>query len=526
LKDIRLVYAPPLAIGNFGGEVDNWMWPRHTGDFSFMRAYIAPDGSPAEYSPENIPYTPKKVIKLAPEGVAEGDFVFIMGYPGRTYRHRTSYFLEYEEKFRMPYVVDLYQWQIGILEQMGKDDPAIELKLSPRIKSLSNVMKNYRGKLLGLKRLNLVSEKRNEESALQDFVSADRSLNLKYGSLHREIKEIYENKHASGQRDQLLNFLTKSCSMMNYAFSLYEFSKEMQKPDSDRENTYMDRNLDRTLNKILISMENFHEPADKAIFKDLLWRATLLPKNDQIPALSDVFDRDDFQDGFIESMYAQSELVNPDLYKNLWGKNTTEIEAIEDPFIKLAAELYPTYREWKEVEKIRKGKLDELHSKLVDIKREFQGEYFIPDANSTLRLTFGNIKGYSPSDGIWFHPITTLDGVIQKTSGVKPFNTPQRLIELYNKKDFGKYLPHAFSSIPIGILYDMDTTGGNSGSPILNAKGEIVGINFDRAYGATINDYKWSEDYSRSIGVDIRYVLWVTDKYSNAQHIIRELGLR
>jgi len=529
LKDIRLVYAPPLAIGNFGGEVDNWMWPRHTGDFSFMRAYVAPDGSPAEYSQNNTPYIPKKVIKLATEGVVEGDFVFIMGYPGRTYRHRTSYFLEYEEEFRMPYVVDLYQWQISILEQMGNDDPETELKLTPRLKSLSNVMKNYRGKLLGLKSLKLVDEKRKEEIALQEFISANQSLNAKYGSLLSQIEKVYKDKLTSGLRDQLLYFLIRSSSIMNYAYLLYESSIEMQKPDSDRENAFMNRNEDRTLNRILISMENFYEPADKALLKDLLLRAAVLTKDDQITALSGIIDQEDLNssiNGFIKTIYRESRLVNPELYKNLWGKTTAEIEEIEDPFIKLIAELYPAYQEWKENDKIRKGKLDELHSKLVDIKMEFQGKNFLPDANGTLRLTFGNIKGYSPSDAIWFHPVTTLDGVIQKNTGVKPFNTPQRLIELYNKRDFGTYRPHGFTSVPTCILYDMDTTGGNSGSPVLNAKGEMVGINFDRAFGATINDFKWSEEYSRSIGVDIRYVLWVTDKYSNAQHIIGELGLR
>ena len=529
LKDIRLVYAPPLAIGNFGGEVDNWMWPRHTGDFSFMRAYVAPDGSPAEYSLENIPFTPKKVIKLAPEGVVEGDFVFIMGYPGKTYRHRTSYFLEYEEEFRMPYVVDLYQWQIDIMDQMGKNDPEIELKLTSRIKSLSNVMKNYRGKFIGLKRLKLVEEKRKEENALQEFISANQLLNAKHGSLFSQIEKIYKDKRTSGPRDQLLYFLIRSSSMMNYAYLLYESSIEMQKPDSDRENAFMNHNEDQTLNRIMISMENFYEPADKAILKDLLLRAAALPQNDQISALSGIIEQKDINssiNGFIKTIYRESRLVNPELYTKLWGKTTAEIEAIEEPFIKIAAELYPVYQEWKENDKIRKGKLDELLSKLVDIKKEFQGKNLIPDANGTLRLTFGNIKGYSPSDATWFHPVTTLDGVIQKNTGVKPFNTPQRLIELYNKRDFGTYRTHGFTSVPTCILYDMDTTGGNSGSPVLNAKGEMVGINFDRAFGATINDFKWSEDYSRSIGVDIRYVLWVTDKFSNAQHIIRELGLR
>ncbi|OQX94861.1 hypothetical protein B6I21_08410 [candidate division KSB1 bacterium 4572_119] len=196
LKDIRLVHAPPRSIGNFGGEVDNWMWPRHTGDFSFMRAYVAPDGSPASYSPDNVPFQPKRVVKVAPQGVNEEDFVFILGYPGRTYRHRTSHFLAYEEEIRMPYVVNWYQWQIDVLEKMGENDRAVELKLANRIKGLANTMKNYRGKLIGLKRLDLVAKKRNEEIELQKFIDADKKLNKEYKGLLQEIDEIYQQIRA------------------------------------------------------------------------------------------------------------------------------------------------------------------------------------------------------------------------------------------------------------------------------------------------------------------------------------------
>jgi len=210
LKDIRLVYVPPRSIGEFGGEVDNWMWPRHTGDFSFMRAYVAADGSPAEFSPDNVPYHPRKFLQIAPQGVDEEDFVFLLGYPGRTYRHRTSHFLAFEEGVRMPYVAAWYQWQIKVMDKMSQKNRAVGIKHLSRIKGLSNTMKNYRGKLKGMKRLHLVEKKREEEKALQKFIEADPNLKAKYGHVLEQIGRIYTNRREQAERELLLNYLRRS----------------------------------------------------------------------------------------------------------------------------------------------------------------------------------------------------------------------------------------------------------------------------------------------------------------------------
>ncbi|MBU0528923.1 S46 family peptidase, partial [bacterium] len=554
LKDVRLVYAPPRSIGNFGGETDNWMWPRHTGDFSIMRAYVAPNGSPADYASENIPFTPKKVIKVAPEGVNEEDFVFILGYPGSTFRHRTSHFLDYEYNYRMPFVADLYEWQIRALEEISAENRDIALKHLSKIKGRSNTMKNYRGKLQGINRLNLIDKKIAEEQKLQDFINSDRKLKNEYGTILNEMSEIYEEMKLTAEYSFILSYLERSSEPLTFAYTLYEAAIELQKDDVERESAYMNRNLDMTKKRLFLIAQDYYAPSDKILFKNMLERAANLPLHQRISVIDELLYGNDVShseliinnsplprqvgispqeetkwgeyiekiDEFIENAYSKSQLADEAYLFELFGKTPEEIEAIDDPFIQLAVELYPLYQEQKEISKTRKGAIDQLYAKLIDVKKEFMGSEFIPDANGTLRLTYGNIRGYSPRDAVYSYPITTLDGVVEKTTSEFPFDSPDRLLKLHQQKQFGKFGHKQLGSVPVGILYNMDTTGGNSGSAVLNAKGELVGINFDRAYEATINDFAWSEDYSRSIAVDIRYVLWVLDIYSGASNLLNE----
>lgn len=528
LKDVRLVYAPPQSIGNFGGEVDNWMWPRHTGDFSFMRAYVAPDGSPAEYSPENIPYKPKKVIKVAPQGVKEGDFIFLLGYPGRTYRHRTSHFLSYEKEIRMPFVVDLYQRQINVMEKMGQGDREISLKHENRIKGLANVMKNYRGKLLGIERLDLVEKKREEEKELQWFIESDLQRFKQYGTLLKDIEKIYEEIEENAAKELILDNLLRSSIMLNTAYTVYEAAIERQKDDLSRESAYMDRNWTRTKERLLISLEDYYEPTDKILLRELLLRASVLEEKNSIPAVQNIIEgknREKAIEDFIEKAFKETRLSEIAFVKEALSKTPDEMSDYNDPLLNLAAELYPTYQELKKIRQAQQGALAKLYAKLVDVKKEFLAKDFIPDANRTLRLTYGYIKGYFPRDAVYYQPITTVKGVLEKTTKEAPFATPKELIALIKEADFGRFELPELKSVPVCILYNADTTGGNSGSAVLNANGELVGINFDRAFEATINDYAWSEDYSRSIAVDIRYVFWITQNIGKADHLLEEMGI-
>lgn len=533
IKDVRLVYAPPRSVGEFGGEPDNWMWPRHTGDFAFMRAYVAPDGSTAVYAPNNAPFHPKKFLCVAPEGVQAEDFVFILGYPGTTRRHNTSHFLAYEEEVRMPFVVDLFDWIIKLKEKMSQLDRATAIKLSASLKGLWNNVTRSRGQLKGLKNLHLAEKRREKEKALQEFIVADPNRQKKYGKLLDDIKGAYDEKRLNAGFNLTVEYLvgSRTTTMLSTAFKIYLAACERQKKDTEREEDYMDRNFDRTLKRVEMDLRNYYEPADKAILKEILARAAGLKGEQRIPAVQGIIENNEpgkAIDAFVEKAYSETKLNDPAVAMGLFKKSRQELQAMNDPFITLARGLYPSFREMKDAEKREKGILDPLLAQLIDVKKEFIGKDFIPDANNTFRLTFGRVRGYSPSDAVRMLPFTTLAGVVEKHNahnGRDPFTAPRKLIDLLDAKDFGRFRHAGLDDVPVAMLYNMDTTGGNSGSPVLNAKGQLVGLNFDRVFEATINDYAWDESYSRSIGVDIRYVLWFLEKFSAVDYLLKEMGV-
>jgi hypothetical protein len=534
LKDIRLVYAPPRSIGEYGGEVDNWMWPRHTGDFTFMRAYTAPDGSSAAYSKDNIPYQPRKFLQVAPEGVKEEDFVFILGYPGRTFRHRTSHFVSYEENVRMPAVEALYQYNINVLERLSEEDGReVEIKLAPKLKGLWNTMKRYRGQLKGLKNLKLAQKRRGVEKELQKYIDADPGRKKKYGDLLGQIETLYKEIRQDAQYDHVLKYLIGSSVLLTNAYTLYEHSIERNKKDVERQSPYMNRNIERTKIRLGTRLNNYYEKADRILFKKLLMMATRLEGRYKIPAVTEIletFSKNNVStekaiDNFLDDFYTKSELDGIDYNMRLFNLDTKEFEKENEPFLWLAARLYPTYRQLDEKLKRRKGIQDNLMARLITIKREFAGKDFIPDANRTLRLTYGRVRGYSPADAVYYKPFTSLTGIVQKNVGKEPFKAPEKLLELHRRNSMGHFMHPALKDVPINMLYSTDTTGGNSGSPILNSKGQLIGLNFDRVYEATINDYAWDEAYSRSIGVDIRYILWLLEQFGDAEHLLKEMNV-
>jgi hypothetical protein len=526
IKDVRLVYAPPRAVGEFGGEIDNWMWPRHTGDFSFLRAYVAPDGKMAGYSPGNVPYQPKKFLKIAQAGIKKDDFAFILGYPGRTNRHRTSHFIAFEEEVLKPYVIELYGKFISIMEEMSEKDRAVAIKLAPRTGGLWNTMKRYRGQLKGLKNIQIVKQRRAGEMALQTFIDSDKKRQRLYGTILAEIDKFYREKRDKAEYELTLNYFLFSYPVKS-AFTLYETSIERKKKDTDRKSAYMERNFDRTKQRLKIRMNNYHEPFEKIALKEMIMRAAKLKGEYKIAAVEDILKGKENAEkaiaAFVEKIYRETKLKDPDFVMGLFGKSTAELQKLGDPFIEFAKALYPAMAKYEKDEKSRKGNLAGILSRLVDVKKQFLGKEFIPDANGTLRLTYGRIKGYSPADAVFYRPFTTVAGMVKKNTGKEPFAVPQKLIDLHKARDFGPFKHPELNDIPVAMLYNMDTVGGNSGSPVLNAKGELVGLNFDRVFEATINDYAWDEGYSRSIGVDIRFILWFTQKFGGS-HLLKEIS--
>jgi hypothetical protein len=534
IKDVRLVYAPPRSIGEFGGEADNWMWPRHTGDFAFLRAYVAPDGSNADYSPQNVPFHPKKHLRLAAEGAQSNDFAFALGYPGSTHRHKSSHYLAFEEEVRLPFITDLNRWLIDLKEKMSRSDRATAIKLSASLKGLWNTLTRSLGQLKGLKDLRLTDKRRQDEAALQRFIDSDPQRRKKYGSLLGDLARAYADKAPRAQHDMVLTYLLSSriSTLLGNAFSIVEASYERAKEDTRREEAYMERNFESTEKRMTMALRNYYEPAEKAVLAEMLRRALALPPGQTISAVKALVgngDPDRAIGAFLEKAFAATRLKSPETVSAWLKLSSAQLQALDDPFVVFAFALYPEQRELKEAEKSEKGILDPLLALLVDAKGEFQGQDFVPDANGTLRLTHGRVRGYSPADAVFMEPFTTLSGLVEKHAahpGSPDYDPPQKLLDLAAAHDHGRYAHPQLNDVPVAMLYDMDTTGGNSGSPVFNARGELIGLNFDRVYEATINDFAWDESYSRSIGVDIRFILWSLAKFSGAGRLLQEMGVK
>jgi hypothetical protein len=529
LRDVRLVYVPPRSIGEFGGEDDNWTWPRHTGDFSFVRAYVGSDGKPAAYAQNNVVYHPKRFLKVNPSGVNERDFIFILGYPGRTYRHQTSYYMAYEEDSRMPFVADLNDWLIRTMQDLGNNNRAVALKFDARIKGLANTMKNYRGKLAGMKRMQLVAAKRAEEVSLQQYIDANPQRKATYGTVLGQISKIYEEMSARAQYELVLDNLESTSLLMRLGNMTYNAGKEMTKPSADRTAAYRDSALDETRKAAGENFTNYYEPAEKLFLNKLIALAGRLPQGQRIAAFDDALHNDYSEPNlsrFVDDAFAKTTLKTASGIANALGKASEEVDRMNDPFVSLAKALSAPQQALRDLRQRRDAELSKLSALLIDVKQQFLQKDFVPDANRTLRLTYGHIRGYSPADATYLEPITTLTGVMQKSTEEYPYATPKKVRELYGAKDYGRFKLPKRNELPVALLYDTDTTGGNSGSPLMNSRGELVGVNFDRAWGATINDYAWNEAYSRSIAVDIRYVLWVTEKVGGAGFLLQELGVK
>jgi hypothetical protein len=526
LKDVRLVFAPLASVGNFGGEVDNWEWPRHTGDFSFMRVYTAPDGSSATYSKDNVPYKPKRFIQVAPEGVDENDAVFLLGYPGRTARHKTASFLKFEQDVRLPVTVSLYQWQISEMDKAGAKDRAVALKHASRSKSLANVEKRSRGQLLGLRRAGIVATRSAQEAELQKFIDSDPDRKAKYSNVLSDINAVYAEMTQVGELEIHLAQLRQACRAAAFGFFVYDAAVERAKADLEREAPYMDRNFAQSTQELKTSMADWHPPTDQIMLAGMLQRLSAIKGAAEVPALKSLLQDKGQLESKAAELIAQTKLGDPVFIDECLKKSPAELQLTTDPLLKLIVALHPTWIQLRDTDKTREGRLGQLYGLLMDIKKEFLATSFVPDANATLRFTSGRVKSYSPADAVIRTPISTLKGVIEKTTGVEPFDTPEAVLKKYAAGDFGRFVHPRLGQVPVAILYDTDTTGGNSGSPVLNAKGHLVGVNFDRCFEATINDFAWNKDYSRSIGVDIRYVLWITGTVYEATHLLDEMGVK
>lgn len=530
ILDVRLVYIPNRKIGEFGGETDNWVWPRHTGDYSFMRAYVGKDGKPAKYAKDNIPYTPKKFLKVNPNGTTEEDFVFILGYPGRTFRHRPAQFIAYQQRFVLPYTSELYDFQNATMENISKKDKATALKLASRIKGNANVMKNYRGKLQGMKGINLVEQKQQEDLALTQFIANNVAVKEKYGNLMNEIDLLYRQINSDANRDLWLSQVYNSTSLLNIAKQINTFKTELDRVPNAQKDVFYAKNIDKLKQTLVTMYGSYDIDVDRRILKKMMTDAASLTSNQKVTSVEKIINKGTNNEvmitNFINDTFELTRLKDPNYILNTLLKSRKSISDYNDGLLLLETDIAKQIAELKPEKDRRDGVLNKLMGDYVNVKEKFLNKNFIPDANSTLRLTYGYVRGYSPADANYMSPYTSIKGIIEKGASNAPdYEYPNIIKTLWNAKDFGSFAKKELNDVPVSFLYNMDTTGGNSGSPIMNDYGELVGVNFDRAYGATINDYAWNEAYSRSIGVDIRYVLWAASKIDHADFLLKEMGV-
>jgi len=532
LRDVRLVYAPPESIGNYGGEIDNWMWPRHTGDFALLRAYTGPDGKPADFSPANVPFRPKAWLTFATEGVAEGDFIMVIGYPGKTMRYRLAMDVEFALKTSYPYRVKLFQSMMRLLEDAGKDNAELAVRMASKIKRLANTMKNNQGMIDGLSKNGLVGQKSREEAAIDTWLKAHPSEAVRFGPVRDELTAMLQEQQRWFRHDFLLGYVGMASDTLGFANTVYRWSREREKPDLERESSYMDRNLSQARTRLQFAQRNYHAATDEKVLALYLRELDSLPEGTRVAALDKALEKyapqshTDAIPRLAHDLVSGTRLGVEAERMKMFAMKKDELLALHDPCIDFIAALSGEIDDMNDRGKAWDGALSRLNPLWIELLGLYSGKPLYPDANSNLRLTYGKVVGYDPRDAVSYKPFTTLAGVLEKNTGAVPFNCPEKLFRLHQAKDFGGYADPRLKDVPVDFLGDTDITGGNSGSPVLNARGQLVGIAFDGNYESMTSDWQFDPPLSRTLSVDTRYVLFVLDKFSNAQRILKELTIK
>ncbi len=526
LQDVRLVYAPPSSLGNFGGEIDNWMWPRHTADFTFMRAYVAPDGTGRAYHAENVPYRPASYLRFASSALKPGDATFIVGYPGRTYRNDTLAELDFMIS-NMEKNQEKRREVIDFLEKASSGDRGLEIKYAGRLRGLYNGLKNNQAKLEGFSRFGIRDRKAAFEKELLDWIGAEPGRGRKFAGVTERIASLLERMAVFNQRQETISNTIGGYAptLLSLAHTIYRNALERGKPDLQREAGFQDRFQPQIRMRLEIAERSFDQAVDAAYFAFMLnglkeqdsaglpaaWRQLLSSK------------KTDEIEKYVQDLYRESGLGDPDRRLALFDMPLKELLAAGDPFIKLAAELE------KEMAALRRqGK--ELNQELNDLKKDYNAALLArsdgiwpTDANGTIRFTHGLVQGYEPRDAVVFAPFTTLSGVVAKHSGTEPFIVPEKLRELHAAWDFGPHEDPDLQDVPACFLNTANVTGGNSGSPVLNGRGEVVGLVFDMTYESVIGDHYVIPELQRTINVDSRYILFIIDRFAENRSLLAEI---
>lgn len=521
LRDIRLVYAPDMGVGKYGGEIDNWRWPRHTGDYSFLRAYVGKDGKPADYSEDNVPYQPPHHLKMASEPLQEGDLVMVAGYPGRTNRLKTAGEAARAADRYYPWAIQRYEEYIGLIEAKGKEKPEILVKYNRTLSGYNNGLTNNRGMLEGLVKGGLKETKAKEEAELKAWIEADEGRKAKYGGVLEQIDALNAKNDAFYDHDLALSDLSRASKLPGRASWLEQWAKEKDKKAK----------WDKVKAQIEASDRGLDLDMDRAMIRHALIRTARLPEDKRPKAFRLIVPKGDDEaaiDKALDKLYGKTKLGDAKAFTKMMEKATEKsIKKSKDPFVKLMAAVNEANEEVETRQKEFEGAMAALRPQYVAALKEFKGGVLAPDANSTLRVTYGTVRGYAPSpDKPVYTPFTTVSEMVAKHTGEEPFNAPQNVLDAAKAGNYGSYAPAELNGeMVLDFLADLDITGGNSGSACLNRKGELVGLAFDGNYEAMASDWIFMPEITRSIQVDFRYVMWIMDAADGADHLLEEMGV-
>lgn len=514
-EDIRLVGAPPSAIGKFGADTDNWMWPRHTGDFSLFRIYADKDNRPAKYNKKNKPYKPVHYLPVATDGVKEGDFTLVFGFPGRTNEYLPAVALDQIVHKLNPTKIKIRDHALKIVDKYMRSNQEIKIKYASKFASIANYWKKWIGENQGIEKSRAIAKKRALEQKFTEKVKGTSSENLlkEFDSLYHQIEEV------ALARDIWIETVYRNVEILNATFRLYQLENTSRKGEE-----IFNKKRKALLEQFQKFYKNYDANVDKEVFENLV--KLYFETNPKKYTPEAILDTDVV--ALTNKIFSKSALTSYDKAKQLLTGNMQEViqKIHQDPAYVFGKELATVF-----YQKINPDYFN-LQTKIAAIQKKymkalmanFKEERFFPDANSTLRVTFGQVKGYEPKDAVYYEPISHLKGIIEKyVPGDYEFDVPQKLIDLYNKKDFGSYGKNG--KMPVNFLGTNHTTGGNSGSPVIDANGNLIGLNFDRVWEGTMSDYNYDAAICRNIMVDVRYILFIMDKYAGAKRLIKEMDL-
>lgn len=521
-KDIRLVGAPPSSVGKFGSDTDNWTWPRHTGDFSLFRIYADENNRPAEYSEDNVPYTPKHFLPISLDGVEEDDFTLVFGFPGSTDEYLPSVAIEQLTETINPARIGLREIALKEQDVFMRKDKKIKIQYASKYSSIANYYKKWIGENQGMKKTDVVGKKKEQEKEFMERVKAE-GLQKEYGSILNDFDQAYEEYE---DYHLAYNYFSESflrnVELLRNGFQLYQLEQVLEHRGKQ---SFKDRK-ENLLKRFKSSYKDYSAKVDEKVFEKVI--EVYADKMPQQFVSSDLKQKNKAE--LTQEIYTNSALTSYKSFKKMMkGSPKRIIKKLNKDegyaFVKKQAERF--YADVLPAYQNKSLEIEAIQKKYMKAILEFSPKdaRIFPDANGTLRVTYGQVKGYSPKDAVYYEPVTHLEGVVEKyVPDDYEFDAPQKLIDLYEAKDYGRYADKD-GKMPINFIGTNHTTGGNSGSPVIDAHGNLVGLNFDRVWEGTMSDFYYDPVISRNIMVDARYILFIIDKYANATHLINEMKL-